>query len=407
MRQVLLATVKDLRRLLRDPIGLATWIGVPLLLGLILVLLFGREDPKPHGFIMVADQDDTPISAFIARAYSQGGLGEMFTVQQVPLDEGRRRISAGDGSALLIIPKGFSAAFLRREPARLELVTNPSQSILPGIAESVTSTLVDGACYLQQIFGGTLGQIAGINGEPSDAEIASLSVRMRRIGANASRFVDPALIKVDTQVVEPNPGRRLSMPALMFPCMVYMAAMFLGFGFAADIWKEKMQGTLRRLAVTPASIAALLGGKVAAVSALYIALGGVALLTGRFLVGVEVHHPLVALAWLAASGAAMFLLFLLLTTLCSTPHTGSVLTNLTVMILAMIGGAFFPFEIMPEWLARIGRLTPNGWSLTNFRDILAGRSDTHSLAVGFGGMALLAALLFLAVLVRLKRRFAV
>ena len=407
MRQVLLSAVKDLRRLRRDPIGLATWIGIPLLIGLILVLLFGRQDPKPHGLVLVADQDDTLLSAFVARAYSQGNLGEMFTVQQVPLDEGRRRINSGDGSALLIIPKGFTNAFLRRDPAQLQLITNPSQSILPGIVESVTATMVDGGWYLQQVFGGVLGQLVGTSGQPSDAAIASLSVRMHHLATDVGKYVDPPLIRVATQVVEQNPGRHVNMTALMFPCMVYMAVMFLGFGFAADIWKEKMHGTLRRLAVTPASVAGFLGGKLAAVGVLYAALGIVALLTGKFVVGAEVHSPVLAAVWVVASGGAMYLLFLVLTTLCSNPRAGALLTNLMVMVLAMLGGTFFPFEIMPESLARIGRLTPNGWALARFQEILAGQAGPASLAVGFGTMALLAALFFLAALSRLRRRFVV
>jgi ABC-type Na+ efflux pump permease subunit len=407
MRQVLLSAIKDLRRLRRDPIALVTWIGVPLLIGLILVALFGHEDPKPHGLVLIADRDDSLLSSFVARAYSQGNLGEMFTVQQVPLDEGRRRINSGDGSALLIIPKGFSDAVLRREPVQLQLITNPSQTILPGIAESVTATMVDGAWYLQSLLGGELGQLAGTSGRPSDALIASLSVRIHHLATDAAKYIDPPLISVATEVVEKNPGRRVNMTALMFPSMVYMAVMFLGFGFAADIWKEKMQGTLRRLAVTPASVAGLLGGKLAAVGVLYAALGIVALATGKFVVGAEVHSPVLAVAWVVVSGGVMYLLFLVVSALCPNPRAGSVLTNLMVMVLAMIGGTFFPFEMMPEFLARIGRLTPNGWAVVRFREILAGQLDAASLATGFGGMALLAALLFLAAASRLRRRFVV
>ena len=36
----------------------------------------------------------------------------------------------------------------------------------------------------------------------------------------------------------------------------------------------------------------------------------------------------------------------------------------------MIGGSFFPFEAMPDWMVRIGKLTPNGWALGHIKDIL-------------------------------------
>jgi hypothetical protein len=36
----------------------------------------------------------------------------------------------------------------------------------------------------------------------------------------------------------------------------------------------------------------------------------------------------------------------------------------------MVGGSFFPLEVMPEALARVGRWTPNGWALGHFKGIL-------------------------------------
>ena len=112
MRFVFLSAIKDLRRLRRDPLTLATWIGTPLLLAILMVAFFGHEQPKPQGLVLISDQDKTLLSALIMHAYTQDKLGEMFTVQQVPLQEGRRRINSGDGSALVIIPKGFSKAVL-------------------------------------------------------------------------------------------------------------------------------------------------------------------------------------------------------------------------------------------------------------------------------------------------------
>ena len=208
MRLILLCARKDLRRLRRDPIGLATWIGIPLLIGLVMVALFGRGEPKPQGLLLIADQDDTFVSAFLARAYTQGKLGEMITVSNVKLEEGRKRIGAGDGSALLIIPKGFTDALLRNEPIKLELVTNPSQAILPGMIEEVTAILIDGAWYLHQFVGDDLRRFADMQGSPPDALIGEFSVKIRRLIESFGRYVDPPAIEVASEVIEQNPAAR-------------------------------------------------------------------------------------------------------------------------------------------------------------------------------------------------------
>ena len=206
MRFIFLSALKDLRRMRHDPLTLATWVGTPLLAGLLLVAFFGHEQPKPQGLVLIADQDKTFLSALVMHAYTQDKLGEMFTVQQVPLQEGRRRINSGDGSALVIIPKGFSQAVLGKQNAKIQLITNPSQSILPGIVESVTSVLVEGVWRLQQLTGDDLHQFSN-DEQPSDEDIAARSVRYRHLFTDLRKYLDPPVIKVTVETIEPNPGR--------------------------------------------------------------------------------------------------------------------------------------------------------------------------------------------------------
>src|SRR5439155_24239797 len=90
----------------------------------------------------------------------------------------------------------------------------------------------------------------------------------------------------------------------------------------------------------------------------------------------------------------------------STPRGASVMGNLLMFPLAMIGGCFFPFEWMPDWMARIGRLTPNGWAIVQFKAILAGSSDGRQLAAAVAGLAAVTALAFALALRRLRRGLA-
>jgi ABC-type multidrug transport system permease subunit len=74
--------------------------------------------------------------------------------------------------------------------------------------------------------------------------------------------------------------------------------------------------------------------------------------------------------------------------------------------LMMLGGSFFPFEVMPAWMARIGRLTPNGQGVTQLRALLAGQADATALAIAFGVMLLTAVAAFAASARLLRGRFA-
>jgi ABC-2 type transport system permease protein len=405
MRLILLCARKDLRRLLRDPIGLVTWIGIPLLIGLVMVALFGRGEPKPQGLLLIADQDDTFVSSFLARAYTQGKLGEMITVSNVKLAEGRQRIGAGDGSALLIIPKGFTNALLRNEPIKLELVTNPSQAILPSMIEEVTAVLIDGAWYLHQFVGEDLLRFANRQGSPPDALIGEFSIKIRRLIDSFRRYVDPPAIEVASEVIEQNPGGQGNVAQLMFPSMMFMSVLFLAFGYSGDVWKEKMQGTLRRFAMTPGSARYFLAGKLAAVGVVYIVLAVVALLTGSLVLGMHLQSIGLVMLWIPATGGAIYLMMVILSTLASTPRAASVLTNIAVLLLGMIGGTFFPFEMMPDFLSRIGKLTPNGWALLRLKELLSGQADAASIAASFAAAIVVGTLLFVLASRRLRRGF--
>jgi ABC-2 type transport system permease protein len=166
-----------------------------------------------------------------------------------------------------------------------------------------------------------------------------------------------------------------------------------------------MQGTLRRFAMTPGSARHFLAGKLVAVAVVYVLLAVVALLTASLLLGMPIRNAGLVMLWIPASGGGIYLMMVILSTLASTPRAGSVLTNIAVMSLGMMGGAFFPFEMMPGFLSRIGRLTPNGWALLRLKEMLGGQAGAASIALAFAATAVVGTLLFVLASRRLRRGF--
>lgn len=405
MRLILHFAWKDSRRLARDPLGLALWLGMPLLVVLVMLALFGRSAPRPHGILFIADLDGTFLSSLASRVYTQGELGEMITVRRTSLEEGRRRMQAGDGSALLILPKGFSEAVLRGQPATLELITNPSQTILPDMLKEMTEVLADGAWYLQQMAGSDLRRFSELDSRPPDSMVANFSIRISRWIDQYLRYLDPPAIEVNSTVVSQDPAGGQSLTSLMFPSMMFMAILFLAFGYSGDIWEEKMHGTLRRTATTAAAIPQFLAGKLLLLGALYAAIALLAAVIGRLALGYQAQNLGLAMLWCVLSGWLLYLILLLLHTLAGGTHAAHVLVNLVVVSLAMLGGCFFPFELMPAFLARLGRLTPNGWLLVRLRDLLGGTAGPGMVAAEFAAVAVATGLLFYTASRRLRGSF--
>ena len=112
MTFLLTCAKKDLRRRLTDPASLVIWLGIPLLLGgLISLLTGGGGGPVPKAHVLLVDQDDSLLSRLLANA--GGGDQAFLDIETVTEAEGRARMDAGEASAMLVLPKGFTDAVLR------------------------------------------------------------------------------------------------------------------------------------------------------------------------------------------------------------------------------------------------------------------------------------------------------
>ncbi len=379
MRFIWTSATKDLRRLRRDPITLLTFLGIPTFVALILIVIFGRGDVRPHGTLLIVDEDGGLGATALATAFSQGPLGTMIAVEKVKRDEGRRRIDKGDASALLTIPKGFTTALLESKPAKLELVRNPAQRILPDMIEETLAMMTDGAFYLQIVGGDQLRTVSS-SSAPTDASVGAVAGQVNHIVTGLQRYLNPPLIQLENKVVEEKSERPGGFAAAMLPGILYMAMFFIAGGLAADVWRERNSGALRRVISTPASFGAFLAGKLLACALVLAAVGAFGLTLGHVLIDLPIaNFPLAAL-WLAASGSGLYLFMLLLQSLASTERVASLLSNFVLLPFTMLGGSFFPFENMPAGFARIGRLTPNGWSLMQLRGILSGSAEPAAFA---------------------------
>jgi ABC-type multidrug transport system permease subunit len=354
---------KDLGRWRQDYLAILLWLSIPLLVGsLITALIDGDGGTKPRGILLIADQDESVLSGMLPNVFSQGTLSELITVEHTSLAEGTQKINAGVASGLLIIPQGFGNAVLNNDPATLELRTNPSQTILPAILTEVTGVLLDAGFYVRRLFGEEIDQImaATNNDQPGELAVASIAVAIQgKIDAMAPMLFPPV---IDVVVAEPPSGETDAPLALLFlPGIILMALMFAANGLAGDYWKEKETGTLRRLAFAPTASASFLAGKAAAAGLVIALIGGLALLLGFLYHDIPWSRLFSSLTWITVSGVALFAWFGALQMMAGTRRTANLLTSILLFPLLMLGGSFFPFAALPDWIAAVGRLTPNGF----------------------------------------------
>jgi ABC-type multidrug transport system permease subunit len=405
--------VKDLRWRFADPTALILAVCIPVLIGGLMSLVMGGSDgPIPRASLLVVDQDESLLSRFIDAAGSGGQGGDFLDVERVDLQEGQERMNRGEASAMLIIPEGFGKAMLEEKPTTLRLVKNPSQTILPNMVEEGLLMLVEGSFYVHRIFGEPIKAIAAGPEEGNnffaDLRMAALIVQINQRMRALEDILFPPVLELETEIVRPageSERPQGSFGALFLPGILLMALMFLSAGMSEDLWHEKEKGTLRRMVSTPQAMSAFLGGKLLAGCVLMTGIGLAGLLVGVLSYGMSWSAIPLATLWLGFSGGTLLCYFLLIQTLASSQRGGSILTSMLLFPLMMIGGAFFPFEIMPQWMQDIGAVTPTGLSIIQLKSILSGSWQAESLFIDLASIGIPGLVAFLLTTSRLRGVF--
>lgn len=163
-------------------------------------------------------------------------------------------------------------------------------------------------------------------------------------------------------------GRRIDPPsgyAQTIPgTMVMFTMLILLTGGAIRLVVERDQGLLRRLASTPISRGSLVAGKWIGKMLLGLVQIGFALLAGTVVFRMEWGGALpmvgvVLVAWAAFNASLGFLLG----NLARSPAQMSGIGVLTTMVLAALGGCWWPIEITPAWMQAAALALPTGWTM--------------------------------------------
>jgi ABC-type multidrug transport system permease subunit len=405
MSFVLVAASKDLRRRIADPIGLVVWAAIPIAFGALMRLVFGGPGPAVSAHILLVDQDQTVASRLLARAGGQAS--NALQIEDVSAEDGALRIAKGDATALVIIPKGFQDGVLNERPTEISLVTNPAQRILPSVIEEGLRMMAEAAFYAQRLFGQPLRDLASTlgprTGFPSNDRVAAISRAINQNLAQMQSTLLPPIITLETKTdaASETPG----FGVLFLPGLLFMSLLFAAPALSADFWIEHEGGTLRRVLTTPQRLGAFLAGKLAANAVIMGAIVLIALAFGAVSLGVPLRRLPLAFVWCVFAGVALLSCLGVLQLLARTARGANALSQLVTFPLMMIGGSFFPFEIMPPWMASIGRWTPNGLAVTHLKALLFGQPDAGAMALAGVIIGGLAAAAFSFGAWRVRRRF--
>jgi ABC-2 type transport system permease protein len=367
LRTTLLIAGKDLRQRVRDRSGLVIAFLAPFLLAAIIGLAFGSGDGFSFSATYaVADDDRGPLaSRFVDGVLAGPGLAELVTVRRVGAAEARDLVDRGEADAAFLIPAGFSASVQRGGSATITVLAAGASPV----AGQVASALAEG--YAAQLAATGLAVRTALDASgrpPTQADAEQLAARAAA-ASSAVRLVDGGV-----------GARELTAASYFGPSMAIFFLFFtVSFG-ARSILIERRQGTLRRLLASAAPPGAVLAGKALAAFALGVTSVLVMWLATTLVFGADWGEPLAVVALTVSSVLAAIGVTALVVTLARTDEQADGWSSLVVFTLALLGGNFIYLAQLPGLLQRLSLLTPNGWALRGFVDLVADGGGLRTVA---------------------------
>ncbi len=189
------------------------------------------------------------------------------------------------------------------------------------------------------------------NGTPSADSFAELAAMPRALSLD----VRPAGMRED-----PPTGYAQAIPGTM---IMFTMLILLTSGAVQRVI-ERNEGLLRRLASTPISRGSIVLGKLTARVALGMVQIGFAMVIGTVLFNMD-WGPSLPMVVAVLFGWATFnaALAIVLGNMARTESQMAGIGVMVTMVLAGLGGAWWPIEVTPPWMQQLALLLPTGWAM--------------------------------------------
>ena len=321
------------------------------------------------------------------------GLGDTPLGQPMAIERAREGTTEG----LLIIPPSYATAVDQAQPLQLDYYSTDNPSFPGAVRQVVENTLqqVNSAVVAGRVgasFLALLTPLLALDETLPPAQRIEQAVYQHAVTrlTNRPAAVRYVTTKADTtEISGVQNGFGQSVPG-----MGSLYVIFTVLAGTSALLRERRQWTLQRLAAMPLTKVQILGGKILAYFSLGMIQYGVVFAVG-LAVGVDFGNaPLAMVVIMMAFALCMTALALALATRVTSEGQANGLRNLIGLTLAPLGGAWWPLEIVPRFMQRIGHLSPVAWAMDGFHDLIFNQGTFVDILPEVGVLLAIAVVLF-------------
>ena len=394
---------RDLKLFFRDRRAVLMCFAAPILIGSFFGYLFGGASGSGEAAripVAAIDQDGSGISRSLV-----AGIGgdKALELRQVTLEEARNQIQGGKLTVAAVIPKGFgdqaAKALLRgTDKPEIAFLYDPSHgaelAMVRGmftqhVMESVSAEAFGNSKVLDE----SLKEASGANGmNPADQKslvrmLSSVQQWNARVSANpqAAGGGRPGIsmpYTVREEAITAHKDAPYNAYGHSFAGMGVQFILMMGMEAGLVLILQRQGGIWKRLRAAPISRTTIIAARVTsatidAVIILFVVFG-----FARLVFGVRVEGSLPGFILISVAIGLMTGAFgLLVAGLGKTVEATRGLAILATLLMVMLGGAWVPAFLFPQWLQKATFVVPTRWAIEGL-DCMTWRGLGFDAAIG-------------------------
>ncbi len=384
VHQALLIAAKDTRIFLKDRFAVGFSFLFPFLFVIGFTLALGDQGPVDEPLVItVATQEREGISPQLLFALREESPD---SINILPYYEARAAVDRGDITGFVAFPADFTRNLQQGGSTVLEVVDGGGSAESAAVLQSFATSIARDLSITQNAFDTiTLLSQTGL-------------VDTKDVDPRPLRAHPTSVIKVEVETVgeiRPFKASNFTLPGYLTMFVFFAAALS-----AEAIARERQTNTLERLVSNGARRGSIILGKFVGTSyrgvAQLVVMWTVGILAFGIDLGVSPIAVVVISVLMALASAAFGVLLASLVSNVQAAATSGVLVSL---VLAPLGGCWWPLFITPQWMQSLAKVTPHGWANTGFNKLMLFGADfgdvtEEMIALGVFGAVFLAVALW-------------
>lgn len=337
--------------------------------------------------LLVVDEDGGELSADLQTRLANNPT---LAPELLTHSEADTAFADNEAAAMLVIPQGFGAAVTTGEAIALDLHVQPNNTNALAMQQAV-QTEANALSLAREVATAAVAEAERITPFADDAArdaffAATVLEAEEHIAATPDQLTTTVATTTDDsfQIVSHQAIGQLI-------TWVFIPLLGTSVLFAA----ERSSGTLRRLLTMPVRKETFLFGTIFGSFALGVVQMVILVLFGRFVLGISYgRDPVGLMLLLIAFALAATALGTTLGTFVKTDSQANNLSIMLGMVMALLGGCWFPIELFPPAARQLANIFPTRWAMQGMTDLAIRGQMTLDILPEVGVLLLFAVLFF-------------